>query len=171
MRNTAKQALQFAGVGAFNTVLNYGIYAAAITLGAHYLVASILGYVISVFSAWLFQYFIVFREGGADSDQPWWKTVIKTYLSYGFTGLILNNILLILLLDVAHYEVILEPLFAMGTFFIFDTPRGMAEYLAPFIVMVVAVPINFILNKFWAYGKPKADKAGDESHDTDEQQK
>lgn len=159
MQSTAKQAIQFAAVGAFNTLLNYGVYVLAITLGAHYLVASVLGYVISVFSAWLFQYFIVFREGGADSDQPWWRTVIKTYVSYGFTGLILNNILLVLLLDVAHYEVVFEPLFAMGEFFVFDTPRGMAEYLAPFLVMVVAVPINFALNKFWAYGKPKADAA------------
>ena len=107
----------------------------------------------------MFQYFIIFREGGVDSEQPWWRTLIKTYVSYGFTGLILNNVLLVLLLEVAHYEVLFEPLFLMGEVFFFDTPRAMAEYLAPLLVMVVAVPINFVLNKFWAYGEPKADTA------------
>lgn len=158
MSSTFKQVVQFGAVGFMNTFVNYGVYVAAVALGAHYLVGSVLGYVISVFSAWLFQYFIIFREGGVDSDQPWWRTLIKTYISYGFTGLILNNVLLVLLLDVAHYEVLFEPLFLLGDFFFFDTPRGMAEYLAPLLVMVVAVPINFILNKFWAYGKPKGNE-------------
>ncbi len=159
MNSTVKQAIQFGAVGFMNTFVNYGVYVAAVTLGAHYLVGSVLGYAISVFSAWLFQYFIIFREGGVDSAQPWWRTLIKTYVSYGFTGLILNNVLLVLLLEVAHYEVLFEPLFLMGEVFFFDTPRAMAEYLAPLLVMVVAVPINFVLNKFWAYAKPKADTA------------
>lgn len=159
MNATLKQAVQFGAVGFMNTFVNYGVYVAAVALGAHYLVGSVLGYMVSVFSAWLFQYFIIFREGGVDSPQPWWRSLVKTYLAYGFTGLILNNVLLVLLLDVAHYEVLFDPLFVLGSFFIFDTPRGMAEYLAPLLVMVVAVPINFALNKFWAYGKPKADAA------------
>ena len=28
---------------------------------------------------------------------------------------------------------------------------AMAEYVAPLIVMVINLPINFLLNKFWAY--------------------
>ena len=39
----------------------------------------------------------------------------------------------------------------MGSVFVFGSPREMAEYLAPLAVMVVNLPINFLLNKFWAY--------------------
>ncbi len=42
------------------------------------------------------------------------------------------------MLDIAHVEVLFEPLFAMDSFFIFGSARAMAEYVAP-------------LNKFWAY--------------------
>lgn len=150
-RKNLRQVAGFLAVGLFNTVLNYAVYCAVIALGGHYLAASVTGWVVSVFSAWLLQYFFVFREGGADSPQPWWQALVKTYLSYGFTGFVLANLLLVLMLDVAHVEVVLEPLFAMGSFFVFDTPRAMAEYLAPLAVMVVNLPINFLLNKFWAY--------------------
>lgn len=147
-----RQAIGFLAVGAFNTVLNYGVYCTVVALGGHYLVASVVGWVVSVFSAWLFQYFLVFREGGVESSTPWWQVLIKTYLSYGFTGFILANVMLVLLLDVAHIEVILEPLFVMDSFFIFGSAREMAEYITPLIVMVINLPINFLLNKFWAYG-------------------
>lgn len=150
-RKNVRQVVGFLAVGLFNTVLNYAVYCAVVALGGHYLAASVTGWVISVFSAWLLQYFFVFREGGADSSQPWWKALVKTYLSYGFTGFVLTNLLLVLLLDVLHVEVLFEPLFAMGSFFLFGTPRAMAEYLAPLAVMVVNLPINFLLNKFWAY--------------------
>lgn len=146
-----RQVLGFLGVGLFNTVLNYGVYCAVIALGGHYLVASIAGWVISVFSAWVLQYLFVFREGGADSPQPWWQALVKTYLSYGFTGFILANVLLVLMLDIAHVEVLFEPLFVMDSFFVFGSARAMAEYVAPLIVMVINLPINFLLNKFWAY--------------------
>lgn len=151
-----KQVLGFLAVGGFNTVLNYAIYCAIVAAGGHYLAASITGWVISVFSAWLFQYFLVFREGGVDSPQPWWQALVKTYLAYGFTGFVLTNALLVLMLDVAHIEVLFEPLFVMGDFFIFGSARQAAEYVAPLVVMVINLPLNFLLNKFWAYGKKDA---------------
>lgn len=150
-RKNLKQVIGFLAVGGFNTVLNYGVYCAIIALGGHYLLASVTGWVVSVFSAWVLQYFFVFREGGVNSSQPWWQALIKTYISYGFTGFVLANALLVLMLDVAHVEVLFEPLFVMDSFFIFGSARSMAEYLAPLLVMIINLPINFLLNKFWAY--------------------
>lgn len=150
-----KQLVAFGLVGAMNACVSYATYVIAITLGAHYLVASILGYVISVFSAWLWQYFVIFKEGGVKSDEKWWKSLIKTYITYATTGLILNNILLFLMLDVIHIEQFLEWVTYPILFLTFDSARDLAEYIAPLIAMVIAVPINFLLNKFWAFGEKK----------------
>jgi putative flippase GtrA len=31
------------------------------------------------------------------------------------------------------------------------------KYIAPIINLVIAVPINFVMNKFWAYKQKKGD--------------
>jgi len=62
-----------------------------------------------------------------------WKSLLKTYVSYSFTGLFLNSVLLFLWVDVFH----------------------ISEYIAPFINLFINVPINFLINKFWAFKKEK----------------
>ena len=57
------------------------------------------------------------------------RTLIKTYVSYSFTGLFLNSVLLILLIDILH----------------------VSAFIAPVVNIAINVPINFLLNKFWAY--------------------
>ena len=57
--------------------------------------------------------------------------LFKTYVSYGFTGLILNNILSVLWVSVLH----------------------ISKMLAPIINLVISIPINFFMNKLWAFGK------------------
>lgn len=150
-KKLTKQIISFGLVGAMNAVVSYATYVIAITLGAHYLVASILGYVISVFNAWIWQYFVVFREGGVKGGQVWWRSLIKTYITYATTGLILNNILLFLMLDVIHIENFLEWTLQWAAIINLTTARDVAEYIAPIIVMIIAIPINFCMNKFWAF--------------------
>ena len=60
-----------------------------------------------------------------------WKALLKTYVSYGFTGIILNNILLVLWVRVI----------------------GINKMLAPIINLIINIPINFFMNKLWAFGK------------------
>ena len=60
-----------------------------------------------------------------------WAALFKTYVSYGFTGLILNNILSVLWVSVLH----------------------ISKMLAPIINLVISIPINFFMNKLWAFGK------------------
>ncbi|MCR4902230.1 MAG: GtrA family protein, partial [Butyrivibrio sp.] len=71
------------------------------------------------------------KEEGA--ERVWWKALIKTYISYSFTGLFLNSVLLILWVQVL----------------------GISEFIAPIINLLVSVPINFIINKFWAFKTEK----------------
>ena len=58
-----------------------------------------------------------------------WKALIKTFIAYSFTGLFLNSILLFLWVRVF----------------------SISEFIAPLINLVVSVPLNFIINKFWAF--------------------
>ena len=62
--------------------------------------------------------------------------MIKTYISYAFTGLILQNLLLFLFIDIFH----------------------ISKYLAPFLGLVITIPLNFILNKKWAFQSEKQNK-------------
>lgn len=144
------QFVKFGLVGLLNTIISYAIYVAALSLGAHYLVASVLGYVVSVFHAWVWQYFVVFKNED-EHGQVWWRSLAKTYASYAATGLVLNNILLLLLLDVIHIEFLFGWLFEQGEFLAFSSAQEFAKYIAPFCVLIVTIPINFILNKYWAF--------------------
>ena len=58
-----------------------------------------------------------------------WKALIKTYISYSFTGLFINSALLIVWVKVMH----------------------ISEFIAPVINLLISVPLNFIINKFWAF--------------------
>lgn len=64
-----------------------------------------------------------------ESERVWWKALIKTYISYSFTGLFLNSILLILWVKIC----------------------GMSEFVAPILNLLISVPLNFLINKFWAF--------------------
>lgn len=57
------------------------------------------------------------------------KTLAKTYLSYGFTGIILSNISSWLWIHVF----------------------GISKYVAPLINIIINVPLNFMINKFWTF--------------------
>ena len=113
-RQTFKEFLQFGLVGVSNTIVSY------------------LLYVVSLRVLWSFYWnnkFVFKKEDGEKRNI--WAALFKTYVSYGFTGLILNNILLVLWISVLH----------------------MNKMIAPIINLIINIPINFFLNKIWAFGK------------------
>lgn len=130
------QFIKFGIVGLSNTIISYVIYAVSLLLfqrfaifGTNaYLVSQVLAFVISV--AWSFywnnKYVFTQNEGETRSI---WRALLKTYISYSFTGLFLNTLLLILWVQMLH----------------------ISEFIAPIINLLVSVPLNFIINKFWAF--------------------
>ncbi len=86
----------------------------------------------------------------------WWQVLIKTYISYAFTGLFLTEVLLILwlnILDISQYlGVVCELLAQYGVNF---SAEDLAVSIAPFLNMIFTIPINFVVNKFWAYRQKK----------------
>ena len=93
-----------------------------------YLIAQIAAFVISVLWSFYWNSKMVFtlEEG---KERSVWKALIKTFIAYSFTGLFLNSILLFLWVRVF----------------------SISEFIAPLINLVVSVPLNFIINKFWAF--------------------
>lgn len=130
------QFVKFGIVGVSNTLISYVLYALSLLafqkLGilprADYLVAQVIAFVLSVLWSfyWNNKMVFVLKEG---EKRSLWKALIKTYISYSFTGLFLNSILLILWVQVCH----------------------ISEFIAPIINLLISVPLNFLISKFWAF--------------------
>ena len=121
------QFVKFGIVGLSNTLISYVVYVAGVRFGMHYLLASILGFVISVLNSFYWNNKYVFGQGKEERNLL--KTLLKTFMAYAFTGLVLANILRYIWVDIL----------------------GISEYLGPLINLVVTVPLNFVINKLWAF--------------------
>lgn len=130
------QFVRFGLVGVSNTVVNYVIYAASLMLlqsagllkDCDYLAATGIAFVLSVLWSffWNNKYVFAVKEGGKRSLLG---TLLKTYVSYSFTGLFLNSMLMVFWVQVVH----------------------ISEYIGPIFNLLISVPINFLINKFWAF--------------------
>ena len=127
------QFIKFCIVGLSNTLLSYGIYLLMLfllrplNLSWDYFVASFLSFVLSVLWSFFWNNRFVFKN--KESSQSIWKSLLKTYLSYAFTGIVLGNLLL----------------------FVFVALLGIPKEIAPLLGLVITVPLNFLLNKYWAF--------------------
>ena len=137
------QFVKFGIVGLSNTVISYVLYLVSllafqrfgILSGVDYIIASVIAFILSVMWSFYWNDKMVFQlEDG--QKRFWWKALIKTYIYYSFTGLFLNNILLVFWVQFCH----------------------ISELIAPIINLLVSVPINFLINKFWAFKGDKNDK-------------
>lgn len=151
------QFIKFGMVGLVNTAVSYIIYLVCyyvFHISVH--VSYFWGFVISVFVAYLLQNRFVFKEDQTAESRVWWKVLIKTYISYAFTGLILAELLLTLwiaVIDIGQYLGGVS--FWLTQFGIRIGADDLAVTIAPFINMIITIPTNFCINKFWAYRQKK----------------
>ncbi len=153
-----KQFLKFGLVGVSNTLVNYLVYVVFVALGAHYVIANTLGFLISVLNAYFWGSRFVFKEDESKEKRIWWQVLLKTYASYAF-GFVLNTVLLALWIDVVfigqYFGFVGEMIASLRGIFPFlpesMTADEISEIVAPVLNMFVTIPINFIINKFWAY--------------------
>ncbi len=122
------QFVEFCVVGISNTLISYVIYIIGISFGIHYIIASMLGFVISVTNSFYWNNKYVFKNTG-EIKRSIVKSYFKTFLSYAVTGLFLANVLLTFWIEVLH----------------------LPQWLGPILNLLVTIPINFLLNKFWAF--------------------
>lgn len=120
------QLVKFCAVGVLNTAVNYAVYALMVLAGVYYIAGSLIAFAVSTANAYFWNDRFVFKNSGGR-----WRGILKTYCSYALTGIFLNNALLYLLVDIC----------------------GISELLSPLLVLVVTIPCNFLLNKFWTFKK------------------
>ena len=151
------QFIKFGLVGVSNTLVSQVVYMVCIALGLHYIAANIIAFIISVLNAFFWQTRFVFKEDESAEKRVWWQVLLKTYAAYAFTGLLLNNLLLIFWIDLIQLESYTQPLtdFVNGLG-IGISNSDLAKDIAPLLNIVVNVPINFVINKFWAYRQKKS---------------
>lgn len=157
-KQSVGQFLKFALVGVSNTAVNYLVYVTLVVLGAHYIVANVFGFLISVLNAYFWGSRYVFKEDKTKEKRVWWKVLLKTYVSYAF-GLVLNTLLLVVWVDLVRIgdylgfvNGLLGGLHAAIPFVPKEMDaRRISEVVGPFINVIVTIPVNFITNKFWAY--------------------
>lgn len=124
-----KQFISFGLIGGLNTILSLGIYWLIVNLGGHYMLGNAVAFFITVAISYVLNNIFTFKgEGKAEWS---FKNLIKVYISYGLTGLLLNTFLLMIWIDWL----------------------GINENIAPVINLFFTIPLNFLLNKFWAYKK------------------
>ena len=135
-RQTFKEFLQFGLVGVSNTVVSYLLYVVTLVLVSKsgvtfdYIIANVVSWVLSVLWSFYWNNKFVFEKAD-NEERNIVHALIKTYISYAFTGLFLNSILSLLWVEVL----------------------GIPKIIAPIINLLVSVPLNFIMNKFWAFRK------------------
>lgn len=128
----------FCMIGVSNAVISYGLNVAVLLLLKSaqvpwdYIAGNLVAFFLSVLWSFFWNSRMVFAQEKAASRSVW-KTLIKTYIAYGFTGILLNNLLSWLWIDVF----------------------GISKYIAPLINILISTPINFFLNKLWAFSEKK----------------
>lgn len=135
-QKTFYQFIKFGIVGFSNTLLSYLLYVVALYLcvtfkmfnAYDYLLALFISFVISV--AWSFYWNrrFVFKVT-QQTRKEFWKSLFKTYCLYALSGLVIAEILQVLLVEYCE----------------------ISKWISPIIILIVTVPLNFILNKFWAF--------------------
>lgn len=156
MKEKIWQIIKFLLVGMSNTLISEGVYAVLVCLGCHYLLASFIGFTVSIFTAYLLSSRFVFKEDPNGEKRVWWKVLIKTYAAY-IIGFILNLVLLSFWMEVFGLEnrigFVMEIVYKVG--FANVDKRVVAELIAEGVNLFIVTPINFVLNKYWAYRQKK----------------
>lgn len=120
-----KQFVKFGIVGVSNTLISLLIYYIFIYINVKlYIIGNIVGFLISVLNSYYWNNRYVFKT----ENRNHFNALMKTYLSYGMTALLSIGLLVILV------EVL-----------------NVSEVVAPIINLAVTIPLNFLLNKYWAF--------------------
>ena len=136
---TAVQFVKFGIVGVSSTAVAYIVFVGALFAlqktgasgDASLLIAQAVSFVVSVYWSFFWNNRFVFKS--RTGSRSYMKSLAKAYASYSITGLFLSSALLLLWVNVL----------------------GVSEFLAPLLNLVVTVPINFLLNKFWTFKDEK----------------
>lgn len=117
------QFIKFGLVGISNLAVSWTIYYGLLFFDTNYLVANVLGWIFGVFNSYCWNNFYVFKHKKMNM-----QSLFKTYCTY-LLSFILGTLMLFILVELCN----------------------VSEYIAPLISIIISVPFNFYLNKYWVY--------------------
>lgn len=122
---TGKQFIKFGIVGILNTLIGLGIYYIFIYIDVSlYIAGNTVGFIAGVLNSYYWNNKYVFSK----SEEGHLGPLMRTFAAYGGTFL-LGTALLFIMVQYLH----------------------ISEWIAPLINLAVTIPLNFLLNKFWAF--------------------
>lgn len=112
-------------------LLNIGVLLVlkSFSLACDYIIANTVAFLLSVLWSFYWNERFVFTKNKEGYRSNWWVRLLKMYLSYSFTGIILNNVLSCVWISLL----------------------GISKLIAPLINSAVGVPINYVINKKWTF--------------------
>lgn len=130
LRQLIIQFIKFGLVGVSNTAVSMAVYYLFLWIDESlYMVGSILGTVLSILNAFIWNDLFVFTGNSRDL-----KSILirlgKTYVSYGGTSL-LSTVLLWLEVTLLH----------------------VSKVYAPIVNLLITIPLNYLINRFWTFKK------------------
>lgn len=118
------QFIKFAVVGVSNAIISLVVYYVFVLFSKDlYMIGNVASWIAGVANSFYWNSKFIFG-----SNENIFKALLKTYLAYGGT-LILSMVLIYI--EVNYW--------------------GISEFLAPIINILITTPINFVMNKFWAF--------------------
>ena len=138
------QFVKFGIFGVSNTAISYGIemlcyYVLFVNVpwseSVRILATSVLAFVVSVTNSYYWNNRYVFGSGTKKTVRQHLTAYLKTVACYGVTGLLLAPAIKV-----------------------YVTALGVPYWLSSLGALVVTIPLNFILNKFWAFRKSGGSK-------------
>lgn len=121
------QVIKFGIVGCSNTVISLVVYWILCYFGVHYMISFAIGEVVSIVNAYFWSNLFVFKEK-EKGKRNHAKSMFRVFVIYTSTFLLAE---LLLIVQVQYL--------------------GWSENLAPVLNLLLTIPVNFLLNKFWAF--------------------
>jgi len=122
---TLHQFIKFGFVGIGNTIITFIVYYILIFFSVPYSIANIIGYTVGILNSYFWNSKYVFKTSGN-------KVFVKTFISYSIT-IVISTLSLYIIIDMCE----------------------VSKYIAPIINILIITPINFMLNKYWAFKKKR----------------
>lgn len=125
VKKTIIQFVKFGFVGISNTAISLITYYVLVWCGLSYIIANTAGFLLSVVNAFYWNNKYVFTNKEENSLAKAFGKVFCSYLG----SFCISTILITVMVEIFH----------------------ISEYIAPILRLVVTVPINFVVNKLWAF--------------------
>ena len=166
--NTTIQFILFFTIGSVNFLIRQIVFTILSAFGLNVMLCNFVAFTASVIGSYLLNGTLIFKKQEGE-QRVWWKVFLRLYFVYAVTGLVLSGLMIWFFLDVVKLEQFIPDVFETLnlTKFVPDIQSNLiskgnnvpvyewvAEPVASLITILILTPVNFAVNKYWAY-KPR----------------